>query len=126
MLELLAVLATVVLLAGLSLALPLLPPEALLAAGAGLALAGLALGVPTGLVYHLRLRAALRARAALPARWWLHPTVLHAELREDERRSVLAWFAAGGAGFVLTVLGCVVAALGVALQAFLALHALAG
>src|SRR5262245_21730293 len=126
MLELFAVLAGVGLLAALGLGLPLLPPETVLGAGIALALAGLALGVPTGLVYHLRLRAVLLARAALPARWWLRPTGLHAQLRDGERRAVLGWFAVGGAGFALCVLGCVVAAIGVALQAYRALHALAG
>ena len=117
MLELFAVFAGVAFFAALGLGLPLLPPEIVLGAGVALALVGLAVGVPTGLVYHLRLRAVLLARAALPARWWLHPTGLHAELRDGERRAVLGWFAVGGAGFALCVLGCVVAAIGVALQA---------
>ena len=126
MLELFAVLAGVALLAGLGLGLPLLPPESVLGTGMALALAGLAVGVPSGLVYHLRLRAVLLARAALPARWWLRPTALHAQLRGCERRAVLGWFAAGGAGFALCVIGCIVAAIGVALQAYRALHGLAG
>jgi hypothetical protein len=124
MLELFGVLAGVALLAALGLALPLVAPESVLGAGFALTVLGLAVGVPTGLVYHLRLRAVLLARAALPPRWWLHPTGLHALLRAEERRAVLGWFAAGGAGFAATVLGCIAVALAAALQAFQALHAL--
>ena len=115
MLEAVAVLVGVALLAALGLALPLLAPETVLGAGIALTLLGLVVGVPTGLVYHLRLRAVLLARAALPRRWWIHPTGLHAQLRAGERRSVLPWFAAGGAGFAATVLGCTLVALGAAL-----------
>jgi hypothetical protein len=125
MLELFGVLAGVALLATLGLALPLLAPGSVLGAGIALTLVGLAVGVPTSLVYHLRLRAALLARAALPPRWWIDPTALHGQLHAGERGRVLPWFAAGGASFAATVLGCVLVALGAVLQVFQALHGFA-
>lgn len=90
----------------------LVAPDALLLGGFWLTLAGLGFGVPTGLVYHLALRRALRAAGRLPARWWLRPTALHDELPRADRARVLAWCAAGAAGFVVSVLGCVLVALG--------------
>jgi hypothetical protein len=79
--------------------------------------AGLLLGVPTGLWYHVRLRACLAARDALPPRWWLRPVALHGRLNPDERADVMCWFFAGGAGFVLTAIGCALGGIGVALEA---------
>lgn len=86
-------------------------PDALLVGGAWLTAAGLAFGVPTGLVYHLALRRALLGAGVLPARWWLHPTALHDAIPAPARRRVLAWCGAGAAGFLVTVLGCVLVAL---------------
>ena len=54
----------------------------------------------------------LAARGELPPRWWLSPTRLHVRLRGAERRSVLRWFFAGGAGFVITLAGCLAAFVG--------------
>ena len=76
---------------------------------------GFALGVPTGFWYHVALGRALRPRDQLPARWWLRPTALHGYLLPAERVGVLRWFYAGGIGFVLTAIGCIVLA-GVALR----------
>jgi hypothetical protein len=87
-------------------------PDLLLLGGFWIAAAGLAFGVPTGLAYHLALRRALLAAGRLPARWWLRPTALHGALPHAQRARVLAWCAAGAAGFVLCVLGCALAALG--------------
>jgi len=87
-------------------------PDALLIGGFWIAAAGLAFGVPTGFAYHLALRHSLRTAGRLPARWWLHPTALHGELPREDRARVLAWCAAGAAGFVVSVLGCALVALG--------------
>lgn len=87
-------------------------PDALLLGGAWIVAAGLALGVPTGFVYHVALRRSLRAAGCLPARWWLRPTALHSELPPADRSRVLAWCGAGAAGFAITVLGCALVALG--------------
>lgn len=115
MLELVLVMGGVLALAALGLAGPLVPTAWWLAGGAACAALGLALGVPTGLWYHLRLRACLRARGDLPPRWWLRPVSLHGRLRAEERPEVLRWFTAGGLGFVLTLLGCGLVVVGVVL-----------
>jgi len=100
------------LLAGGGLLLPLLSWSAVLQLGVlGVAL-GLALGIPTSLVYHVKLARVLAARGELPPRWWLSPTRLHMRLRGAERRAVLRWFYAGGAGFVITLAGCAAAFVG--------------
>jgi len=86
-------------------------PATLLVAGFWLALAGLALGVPTGLLYHVELRRSLLARRRLPRRWWLRPTSLHGEIRDVDRLRVLGWCYAGAAGFLVTMAGCALVAL---------------
>ena len=82
--------------------------------GGGLALVGLGLlvGVPTGVWYHVRLYRAVRAKRAVPARWWVRPDKLHKELTDEERAVVMRPFYAGAAGFVISMLGCVFIAYG--------------
>jgi hypothetical protein len=104
--ELWLVAAVVISLAAGALIAPLLSWTALLQLGLLAVGLGLALGLPTSLVYHLKLARLLAARGELPPRWWLSPTRLHGRLRGAERRGVLRWFYAGGAGFVLTLAGC--------------------
>ena len=116
MIEVVIVVFVVVALAVAGLLAPLLPAEVVVMAGAVCVAAGLLLGVPTGFWYHVRLRSCLAARGELPERWWLRPTALHDRLRPEDRTRVLPWFAAGGAGFLITVLGCVVTAGGALLQ----------
>ena len=108
---LLVVLCVLLLVAGGLLA-PLLAGAAVLKLGVLAVAFGLALGIPTSVVYHVKLARALAPRGELPPRWWLSPTRLHSRLREPERRDVLRWFFAGGAGFVITLAGCVAAFVG--------------
>jgi hypothetical protein len=91
-------------------------------AGAACAGAGLVVGVPTGFWYHVRLRACLSGREELPARWWVRPVALHSRLQDDERSGVLRWFYVGGLGFLMTVLGCALVVVGVAVGAVRATH----
>jgi hypothetical protein len=79
--------------------------------GLGVALIGLgmAIGVPAGAMYHVRLWRAVRPTGT---RWWLHPTGLHPHLGDGERPSVMRWFKLGAAGFVLAILGCAFVAVG--------------
>jgi len=100
------VIALVLMLVLGALLLPLLSWSALLQLGVFSVALGLALGLPTSLVYHAKLARALAARGELPPRWWLAPTRLHPRLRDAERRAVLRWFFLGGAGFVITLAGC--------------------
>ncbi len=115
--EALLVVGGVALLAAVSLVGPLLPATWLLAAGAACTGAGMLLGVPTGLWYHVRLRACLAPRGELPERWWLRPAALHGRLRPDERDGVLVWFYIGGAGFASCVLGCGLVLVGALVEA---------
>ena len=108
----------VALLCAAGLALPLLAAETVVVAGVVCALGGLLVGVPTGLWYHVKLRAALSARGQLPERWWLRPVALHPRLAAEERGVVLLWFYAGGAGFASSVVGCALVVAGVLLEGF--------
>lgn len=116
--EALAVLFGVALLAVAALAAPLVAAESVVAAGVLCAGAGLLVGVPTGLWYHVKLRACLRAQGPVPPRWWLRPVALHRRLAPEERPGVLLWFYAGGGGFALSILGCLLVVAGVLLEGF--------
>jgi hypothetical protein len=113
MAELLLVLAAVGLVSALGLVVPLVPPEWLVEAGFWVTGAGLLLGLPTSLWWHLLLRARLLRGGRLPARWWLRPVSLHASLAPAERPAVLLWFYLGGIGFVLACAGCLLIGSGV-------------
>ncbi|MDR7423227.1 MAG: hypothetical protein QN159_12280 [Armatimonadota bacterium] len=82
------------------------PVEGLAVGGLVLAIGGLALGVPAGVVYHVRLGRALARRGPLPARWWLSPLRHHRALSAGERAGFRGWFALGAAGFGLSLAGC--------------------
>jgi hypothetical protein len=90
----------------------LLSWQAIVVAGAACALLGLAVGLPTSLYYHLCLHRALHPRGLLPAGWWWSPIRYHALLGPGERRRVMPWFYAGALSFVLIVIGCGLAGLG--------------
>jgi hypothetical protein len=90
------------------------PWTSLLVVGAATTAVGLAFSVATGLWYHVALARALSAVKALTPRWWLRPVPLHARLDADALQRVLPWFYAGAAGFVVTVLGMTLIALGIA------------
>jgi hypothetical protein len=116
--EALLVLFGVLLLGGAGLLAPLLPAQTVVVAGVACAAAGLLVGVPTGLWYHVKLHACLRGQGRLPARWWVRPVALHRRLTPEQRPAVLLWFYAGGAGFALSVLGCLLVVVGVLLEGF--------
>ena len=110
--ETLLVVVLVVLLVAGGLLAPLLAWTTVLKLGVLGVAFGLVLGIPTSIVYHVKLARVLTARGELPPRWWLSPTRLHDRLRGAERHSVLRWFFAGGAGFVITLAGCLAAFVG--------------
>lgn len=112
----LLVLLSVGVLALVGVVVPLLPAEWVVQAGWLCTAAGLMVGVPTGFWYHVKLRACLKRGDRLEERWWLRPSSLHCRLEPEERPSVLVWFALGGAGFVVTVAGCILIGAGVVLQ----------
>ncbi|MBI4509742.1 MAG: hypothetical protein HY698_08890 [Deltaproteobacteria bacterium] len=86
--------------------------DTLLSVGFVVAVAGLLIGVPTGLLYHVRLRRALMRKGGVQSRWWLFPTAFHGRLDPELRASVMPWFYAGATAFFISVVGCVIAALG--------------
>jgi len=111
-LEILVVLGVLAAMAGWVVATTSLAVESVLIAGAWLVFGGLAFGVPTGFLYHLLLRRSLRRTGPLPAHWWLQPTRLHDAIAESDRPLVLGFCYAGAAGFLVTLLGCLVVAIG--------------
>jgi hypothetical protein len=74
--------------------------------GAGAIALGLAAGVPAGIAYHIALYRALATLGTVLRRWWCHPAPLHDHIPPAARPSVLAWFRAGAAGFLLATAGC--------------------
>jgi hypothetical protein len=111
-LEILVVVGVLVAMAGWVGATASVAAESVLLAGAWLVLGGLAFGVPTGFLYHLLLRRSLRRKGPLPTRWWLQPTRLNHTLPASDRPLVLGFCYAGAAGFLVTLLGCLVIAIG--------------
>lgn len=116
--ESLLVLAALALLGLLGFVAPLVPGRVWIDAGWVAVAAGLLVGVPTGVVYHLRLARALARRGRLPPRWWLRPTALHGELEARDGPRVLPWCAAGAAGFLVVVAGLLSIVAGVVSEAF--------
>lgn len=76
---------------------------------------GFALGIPTGLVYHLRLYQVLHPRGELPSGWYWNPIRFNALLRVDERSSVLSWCYVGAFGFAVICVGLVMMGGGVSM-----------
>jgi hypothetical protein len=105
-------------LSALALLAPHVPIEPILVAGTGCTVFGLVLGVPTGLWYHVKLRAALLQAGRLPERWWIHPVSLHGDIPPERQATVLLWFYIGGVGFGFTMLGCLAVALAVLFSFF--------
>lgn len=93
----------------------LVPWETLYEAGMWVTAAGFALGVPAGVVYHVRLYRALRPRGELTPGWYWRPLRFNALLRAGERSGVMAWCYAGGLGFAIICIGLLMMGSGVAL-----------
>ena len=113
MLEGLLVLGLLVVLVGLGLCALLMPLELLFIVGMSCVVGGFCIGVPAGAYYHLKLYRLLIARGPVPRSFWLSPTRYHDQLERTEWRTVVPWFAIGGAGFMLIVLGCLIVMLAV-------------
>jgi hypothetical protein len=114
MLEALLVVGFVALAGGGGVAWSVFEADALLLAGLWLVALGFAFGIPTGFWYHVELRRVLLARGALPARWWLHPTRLHAAIPPERWWRVMSWCYAGALRWLVSFAGCFVFALGAA------------
>lgn len=95
-----------------------IPWESLYHGGIWVTLIGFVVGVPSGLMYHVRLYQTLDPRGELPPGWFWRPIRYNACLREEERAGVMLWCYIGGAGFAIICLGLLLmaAALGDMLQ----------
>ncbi len=91
------------------------PWETLYQGGLVVTAVGFLLGVPTGLMYHLRLYQALGPRGLLPPRWYWRPIPLNRRIPDHERGRVMGWCYAGGLGFVVICVGLLLMGAGVAM-----------
>ena len=89
-----------------------LPPSLVTQIGLSMLAIGILEGFPTGLYYHVVLYRILHPRGKLPSGWWMSPQQYHVHLTEDEGRRIRRWFVLGGIGFVLCLIGGVMAILG--------------
>lgn len=85
-----------------------LPWEATFGLGLALVALGMAIGVPAGALYHVRLYRLVRPSGT----WWLNPTALHPQLADAERPRVMGAFKVGAAGFIIAIIGCALVAVG--------------
>jgi hypothetical protein len=115
MIELALVLVAVAAVALIGFLDPSVTPTVIAALGVGVLLLGLAVGVPTGLWYHVVLYRFVSAKIALPRRWWLSPAALHRHLTAEEARRVHPWNRVGAVGFVLCLAGGLAAIAGLLL-----------
>ena len=115
MLETLIVVLLLALLTAAGWAALLLHWELIAITGAACTAVGLLVGVPAGVYYHVMLHRCLGPRALLPPRWWWSPVRYHRHLTDHERGRVMPWFYAGGAGFVLILVGAALTLFGVLL-----------
>ena len=67
------------------------PWETLYYGGIWVAAVGFLVGVPTGLIYHVRLYQVLGPRGELPPGWYWRPLRYNNRLSRDERNSVMSW-----------------------------------
>ena len=79
----------------------------LLATGGVCIALGLIFGLPVALYYHIRLFRGLHRLGASTERWWVDPRPLQKVLPEREQRMLTRIFWVGGAGFLLSMLGCI-------------------
>jgi len=112
MIELLMVVGFMGVLAGLG-ALALVAMETLVLVGGGMIVLGLLVGVPTGVMWHVRLYQVLSPLGRLEPGWLWSPIGYNEQLPEENRREVLAWCYVGGLGFGVFLLGAVVAGAGI-------------
>lgn len=89
--------------------LAMAPWEVTFGLGCALVVLGLAVGVPAGALYHVRLWQTLHPQR----RWWINPTALHDQLEGANRARVLFWFRFGAVGFVIAIAGCALVGVGV-------------
>ncbi|MDH4187661.1 MAG: hypothetical protein OEV08_11730, partial [Nitrospira sp.] len=115
MLELLLVLASVAGLCVVAVFTVVITPQLMIELGLWALAAGLVIGIPTGLWYHVVLYRQLSSRMTLPPRWWRAPVEWHPQLPPAEFSHVRPWFIAGAVGFVLCCAGGLAAIAGLSI-----------
>lgn len=115
MIELLLVVGGLVAVGLIGLVSLVVTPQIMIVVGLWVLAAGLILGIPTGLWYHIALYRQLAPRMPLPTRWWRKPVELHQQLTPEEFGRVMPWFVAGAVGFVLCCVGGVAAIVGLSI-----------
>jgi hypothetical protein len=118
MLELLLVIGGLVAVGMIGLVSLVMTPQVMIEFGLWVLGAGLLMGIPTGLWYHVVLYRTLARRTTLPLRWWRRPVELHPLLTPQEFRRILPWFLAGAVGFGLCVVGGLAAIAGLSIARF--------
>lgn len=68
---------------------------------------GLAVGVPAGMVYHVKLFRSLSALGPVEKGWWWRPTSYHERVPAKAKLTIMRWFRVGAAGFLVVAAGCV-------------------
>lgn len=92
-------------LSGVALLVIYVPPLVLAWVSIVLTVTGFVVGVPAGAYYHVVLRRELLKLGPLPRRWYMRPHSLHGLLEASAIGRVFPWFAVGGAGFMLILVG---------------------
>ena len=118
MLELLLVFGALIVFGVIGFITLVITPQIMILLGLWVLAAGLLIGIPTGLWYHVALYRQLATRMALPSRWWQRPVELHQFLTPGEFRQVQPWFIVGAVGFVLCCVGGVAAIAGLLMMRF--------
>jgi len=77
--------------------------------------AGFVMGVPGGLLYHIRIYRSLKPRGELPRGWYWRPLRFNARLRREERPGVMAWCYIGAFGFAIICFGLLMMGAGVSM-----------
>jgi hypothetical protein len=109
MVELLVVLALLIGLVGTPALVAVASWEVTFGVGLSLVVLGMAVGVPAGAYYHLRLWRALKPTGL----WWLHPIPLNRQLQPADRGPVLRWMRIGAVMFGVIIIGLVLTVVGV-------------
>jgi hypothetical protein len=104
-LETVAVVAGVALLGTLAFLVASLPPMSLLWSAATVIGIGCAVGIPTGVGYHVVLRRELMRVGPLPQGWLWSPTKHHDQLDPAGMSRVRPWLWSGGMSFLVIMLG---------------------
>src|SRR5262245_59755595 len=112
MIEIALIVGVIALVIGVTALFALVSWYILFGLGIGLIALGMLIGVPTGFWFHVVLYRVMREKHIVQPRWWLRPIGIFEALSADDRRRVAPWMYAGGAGFVIALVGCALFAVG--------------